>query len=162
MSVCSLTVRPHLITWPSHVCRASPYKGLFSPLLVLFSWFDDYSVMSGFIFCMCISYRLLVVIRRLLPYIYIYNCFKMLISDFQMYFNNPAFVFSPPSWLLFLIPYFTSKCCIYLLTAYGGYRWLYHLCLLILPLALYMDVILSLFCWVGQKVHFWFFNADVL
>ena len=36
-----------------------------------------------------------VVIRRLLPYIHIYNCFKLLISDFQMYFNNPAFVFSP-------------------------------------------------------------------
>ena len=110
-----------------------------------------------FLFCVCIYYRFLVGdCCEVFIQLYIYNCFKLLISYFQMHFSNLPLVLSSPH--KFLISYFISNCFVYPLTAYCGYRWFYYFCLLTLLLALYMVDLLPLLyiCLLMSFFHLWF------
>ena len=112
-----------------------------------------------FLFCVCICYRFVVCAYHEV-YVYVYDCFRLLMSYFQCILTTLYF-YPLHSWLLFLMSYFTSNCFVYPLTVYCWYRWFHYFCLLSFLLALCMDDFLPLlyvcvYKWVFHLVIFMF------
>ena len=118
-------------------------------LMTVFSVFSEFHLIS------CIYIYLLCIFGLQLPWSFcIAVFFKLLIFLFQMHLKNPPFVLFPHDYCFWCNILFTSNCFLYPFTAYCGYKWPYHSCLITSLLTLWMDSYLyCMFVFTNEPFH---------